>query len=83
MIDKIWCKNKLLFWQLIGFGVHVKEIVKFCKLIKYYLLIMSYPWFGTGSDFNYCFMYMSELTNCHQNKLYPKTRCQNELEDFI
>lgn len=43
---------------------------------------MSYPWIGVAGDFNYCFMYMTELKKCHENKLYPKTRCQNELEDF-
>lgn len=38
---------------------------------------MSYPYFGMNGDLNLCYLFMQELRKCHENKIYPQTRCSN------
>lgn len=44
---------------------------------------MSYPYFAVNADLNLCYLYFQYMQNCMENKIYPQTRCKNEVEDFI
>lgn len=44
---------------------------------------MAYPYFGVNGDLNYCYLFMQEVEKCFNAKLYPQTRCKNEVEDFL
>lgn len=44
---------------------------------------MAYPLYSNEGDVNYCYLYLRHLEQCYQDKIFPKTNCSREQEDFM
>lgn len=44
---------------------------------------MSYDFTSFNGELNLCYLFLQEYKKCSRNKMYPKTNCVHEEEDFI